>query len=148
MPENEEIKTPTPEEVLVNMRENMVPKEEAQKWQEKYNQLFQSVANGTFDGDADTYQPTEEDLLNSFNNALSNLSNTDKSLTDKEVIENLLVVDDYNRHRTGRSIFSNPKERDDGSSDEVRAFLETAVNQESDAQLSAWTTDHLDFNRF
>lgn len=147
MPENEEMKTPTPEEVLVNMRENMVPKEEAQKWQEKYNQLFQSVANGTFEDNSEP-QYTEEDFLNSFNNALSNLSNTDKSLTDKEVIENLLIVDDYNRHRTGRSIFSNPKERDDGSSDEVRSFLETAVAQESDAQLSAWTTDHLDFNRF
>lgn len=147
MSENEEVRTPSPEEVLVTMRENMVPKEEAEHWQEKYNQLFQSVATGAFDGEEAPVE-TEEDKLNSFNNALSALSNTDKSLSDKEVIENLLIVDDYNRQRTGRSIFSNPKERDDGSSDEVRRFLETAVSQESDAQLSAWTTDHLNFNRF
>ena len=38
----------TPEQVLLEMRETMVPREEAEKWQSKYNELFRNVANGTF----------------------------------------------------------------------------------------------------
>ena len=58
---NEEVVTPSPEEVLVQMKENMVPKEEAQKWQQKYNELFRSVANGTFSGEDKVPEKTEEE---------------------------------------------------------------------------------------
>ncbi len=144
--ENVNVEAKSPEQVLVEMRENMVPKEEAQKWQDKYNELFRNVAEGTFKQEEP--EMTKEEKEQQFKQALSDLSNTDKQWSDKEVISRLLVVDDYNRERTGKSIFQDQKGRDDGTSDEVRQFLETAVSQESDAQVTAWTSDHLNFNRF
>ena len=47
-PDPEQTETNTPEQILAEMKENMVPKEEAVKWQQKYNELFRNVANGTF----------------------------------------------------------------------------------------------------
>lgn len=146
MAEEERTETKTPEQVLVEMRETMVPKEEAQKWQDKYNELFRNVAEGTFKQEEP--EMTKEEKEQQFKQALKDLSDTSKSWSDREVISRLLVVDDCNRERTGKSIFQGQKGRDDGTSDEVRQFLEAAVAQESDAQVTAWTSDHLNFNRF
>lgn len=146
MAEEEKVETKTPEQVLVEMRETMVPKEEAQKWQDKYNELFRNVAEGTFKQEEP--EMTKEEKEQQFKQALKDLSDTSKSWSDREVISRLLVIDDCNRERTGKSIFQDQKARDDGTSDEVRQFLETAVAQESDAQVTAWTSDHLNFNRF
>ena len=79
---NEEVVTPSPEEVLVQMKENMVPKEEAQKWQQKYNELFRSVANGTFSGEDKSDEPTEEQLKEAFVDNVKVLSNTNRFLED------------------------------------------------------------------
>ena len=40
---NEQV--PTPEQVLVEMRETMVPREEADQWQQKYNELCRNCYN-------------------------------------------------------------------------------------------------------
>lgn len=144
---NEEVVTPSPEEVLMQMKENMVPKEEAQKWQQKYNELFRSVANGTFSGE-DKKGPTEEELKAKFVENVQELGNIDKFMSDKDQINKLLEFDDY-LVSNGRNSCFLPQKSDITSDDisranRMRSFLETAVSQESDAQMSSWTADHLD----
>ena len=150
MEENEKIveeESMSPEEVLVKMKENLVPKEEAAKWQKKYNDLFQSVANGSFSGE-DTKGPTEEELKTKFVENVRELGDIDKIMSDREQITKLLEFDDYLVTHGRNSCFL--PQKSDISSDDInranrlRSFLETAVSQESDALMSSWTADHLD----
>lgn len=150
MEENEKIveeESMSPEEVLVKMKENLVPKEEAAKWQKKYNDLFQSVANGTFSGE-DKKGPTEEELKKQFVDNVMDLGDAGKFMTDREQIQKLLEFDDYLTSHGRNSCFlpkgSQIKSDDIESAKRVRAFLETAVSRESDAQMASWTADHLD----
>lgn len=145
---NEEVVTPSPEEVLVQMKENMVPKEEAQKWQQKYNELFRSVANGTFSGEDKSDEPTEEQLKASFVDNVKVLSNTDGFLEDRDQVKRLLEFDDYLTSHGRNSCFlphkSNLSSDDINRASRLRQFLETAVSMESDAQMASWTADHLE----
>ena len=145
---NEEVVTPSPEEVLVQMKENMVPKEEAQKWQQKYNELFRSVANGTFSGEDKSDEPTEEQLKASFVDNVKVLSNTDGFLEDRDQVKRLLEFDDYLTSHGRNSCFlprkSNLSSDDVNRAARLRQFLETAVSMESDAQMASWTADHLE----
>ena len=145
---NEEVVTPSPEEVLVQMKENMVPKEEAQKWQQKYNELFRSVANGTFSGEDKSDEPTEEQLKASFVDNVKVLSNTDGFLEDRDQVKRLLEFDDYLTSHGRNSCFlprkSNLSSDDLNRAARLRQFLETAVSMESDAQMASWTADHLE----
>ena len=143
---NEQV--PTPEQVLVEMRETMVPKEEAQKWQNKYNELFRSVANGTFSGEDKSDEPTEEQLKASFVDNVKVLSNTDGFLEDRDQVKRLLEFDDYLTSHGRNSCFlprkSNLSSDDLNRASRLRQFLETAVSMESDAQMASWTADHLE----
>lgn len=145
---NEEVTTPSPEEVLVQMKENMVPKEEAQKWQQKYNELFRSVANGTFSGEDKSDEPTEEQLKAAFVDNVKVLSNTDGFLEDRDQVKRLLEFDDYLTSHGRNSCFlprkSNISSDDVNRAARLRQFLETAVSMESDAQMASWTADHLE----
>lgn len=145
---NEEVVTPSPEEVLVQMKENMVPKEEAQKWQQKYNELFRSVANGTFSGEDKSDEPTEEQLKAAFVDNVKVLSNTDGFLEDRDQVKRLLEFDDYLTSHGRNSCFlprkSNISSDDVNRAARLRQFLETAVSMESDAQMASWTADHLE----
>ena len=145
---NEEVVTPSPEEVLVQMKENMVPKEEAQKWQQKYNELFRSVANGTFSGEDKSDEPTEEQLKAAFVDNVKVLSNTDGFLEDRDQVKRLLEFDDYLTSHGRNSCFlphkSNLSSDDINRAARLRQFLETAVSMESDAQMASWTADHLE----
>ena len=145
---NEEVVTPSPEEVLVQMKENMVPKEEAQKWQQKYNELFRSVANGTFSGEDKSDEPTEEQLKSAFVDNVKVLSNTDGFLEDRDQVKRLLEFDDYLTSHGRNSCFlprkSNISSDDLNRASRLRQFLETAVSMESDAQMASWTADHLE----
>ena len=145
---NEEVVTPSPEEVLVQMKENMVPKEEAQKWQQKYNELFRSVANGTFSGEDKSNEPTEEQLKSAFVDNVKVLSNTDGFLEDRDQVKRLLEFDDYLTSHGRNSCFlprkSNLSSDDLNRAARLRQFLETAVSMESDAQMASWTADHLE----
>lgn len=145
---NEEVVTPSPEEVLVQMKENMVPKEEAQKWQQKYNELFRSVANGTFSGEDKSDEPTEEQLKAYFVDNVKVLSNTDGFLEDRDQVKRLLEFDDYLTSHGRNSCFlprkSNISSDDVNRAARLRQFLETAVSMESDAQMASWTADHLE----
>ena len=147
---NEEVVTPSPEEVLVQMKENMVPKEEAQKWQQKYNELFRSVANGTFSGEDKSDEPTEEQLKSAFVDNVKVLSNTDGFLEDRDQVKRLLEFDDYLTSHGRNSCFlprkSNLSSDDVNRAARLRQFLETAVSMESDAQMASWTADHLEYD--
>lgn len=140
--------TPSPEEILLSMKENMVPRAEAEQWQDKYNKLFQSVANGQFSGAAKSDEPTEEQLKAAFVDNVKVLSNTDGFLEDREQVKRLLEFDDYLTSHGRNSCFLPHKS--DLSSDDInraarlRQFLETAVSMESDAQMASWTADHLE----
>ena len=145
---NEELVTPSPEEVPVQMKENMIPKNEAQKWQQKYNELFRSVANGTFSGEDKSDEPTEEQLKSAFVDNVKVLSNTDGFLEDRDQVKRLLEFDDYLTSHGRNSCFlprkSNLSSDDLNRASRLRQFLETAVSMESDAQMASWTADHLE----
>mgnify|MGYP001772013902 CR=1 FL=1 len=146
--EQEEQESMSPEEVLVKMKETMVPKEEANKWQKKYNDLFQRVANGTFSGEDKSDEPTEEQLKEAFVDNVKVLSNTNGFLEDRDQVKRLLEFDDYLTSHGRNSCFL-PRKSDISSDDlnrarRLRQFLETAVSMESDAQMASWTADHLD----
>lgn len=140
--------TPSPEEILLSMKENMVPRAEAQQWQDKYNKLFQSVANGQFSGAAKSDEPTEEQLKAAFVDNVKVLSNTDGFLEDREQVKRLLEFDDYLTSHGRNSCFlprkSNLSSDDLNRAARLRQFLETAVSMESDAQMASWTADHLE----
>lgn len=140
--------TPSPEEILLSMKENMVPRAEAQQWQDKYNKLFQSVANGQFSGAAKSDEPTEEQLKAAFVDNVKVLSNTDGFLEDREQVKRLLEFDNYLTSHGRNSCFlprkSNLTSDDINRAARLRQFLETAVSMESDAQMASWTADHLE----
>lgn len=140
--------TPSPEEILLSMKENMVPRAEAEQWQDKYNKLFQSVANGQFSGAAKSDEPTEEQLKAAFVDNVKVLSNTDGFLEDRDQVKRLLEFDDYLTSHSRNSCFlprkSNLTSDDLNRAARLRQFLETAVSMESDAQMASWTADHLE----
>ena len=146
---NEEVVTPSPEEVLVQMKENMVPKEEAQKWQSKYNELFRSVANGTFSGEDKVPEKTEEELKAEFDSNIKTLTDTSKSIRPLDMFQKMLEVDDYLTSHGERSCFA-PSTGDitpeiDTSCKKMHSLLESVIAQAdgSDEIALAYLGNHL-----
>ena len=100
---NEEVVTPSPEEVLVQMKENMVPKEEAVKWQQKYNELFRNVANGTFINEDKPL--SEEDKRKAFEANVREMTG-ESSVKPLDFFKNLVDFDDYLIEHGERSCFA------------------------------------------
>lgn len=100
---NEEVTTPSPEEVLVQMKENMVPKEEAVKWQQKYNELFRNVANGTFINEDKPL--SEEDKRKAFEANVKEMTG-ESSVKPLDFFKNLVDFDDYLLEHGERSCFA------------------------------------------
>ena len=100
---NEEVVTPSPEEVLVQMKENMVPKEEAVKWQQKYNELFRNVANGTFINEDKPL--SEEDKRKAFEANVKEMTG-ESSVKPLDFFKNLVDFDDYLIEHGERSCFA------------------------------------------
>ena len=100
---NEEVVTPSPEEVLVQMKENMVPKEEAQKWQQKYNELFRNVANGTFINEDKPL--SEEDKRKALEANVKEMTG-ESSVKPLDFFKNLVDFDDYLLEHGERSCFA------------------------------------------
>ena len=146
---NEEVVTPSPEEVLVQMKENMVPKEEAQKWQSKYNELFRSVANGTFSGEDKVPEKTEEEKKAEFDSNIKILTDTSKSIRPLDMFQKMLEVDDYLTSHGERSCFA-PSTGDitpeiDASCTKMHSLLESVIAQAdgSDEIALAYLGNHL-----
>ena len=146
---NEEVVTPSPEEVLVKMRETMVPKEEAQKWQNKYNELFRSVANGSFSGEDKPAPKTEAELKEDYEANLKALADTSKSMRPLEMFQRMLDVDDYCINHGERSAFapSSGEYSQDiiNSCEKTHALLESVIAQAdgSDDVALAYLGNHL-----
>ena len=100
---NEEVVTPSPEEVLVQMKENMVPKEEAVKWQQKYNELFRNVANGTFINEDKPL--SEEDKRKALEANVREMTG-ESSVKPLDFFKNLVDFDDYLLEHGERSCFA------------------------------------------
>ena len=141
---------PTPEQVLVEMRETMVPKEEAQKWQNKYNELFRRVANGSFSGEDKPAPKTEAELKADYDANLKALADTSKSMRPLEMFQRMLDVDDYRINHGERSAFapSNGEYGQDivNSCEKTHALLESVIAQAdgSDEVALAYLGNHLD----
>lgn len=119
---NEEVVTPSPEEVLVQMKENMVPKEEAQKWQQKYNELFRNVANGTFINEDKPL--SEEDKRKALEANVKEMTG-ESSVKPLDFFKNLVDFDDYLLEHGERSCFA-------PSSGTIDAAIENSNNQVHD----------------
>ena len=119
---NEEVVTPSPEEVLVQMKENMVPKEEAQKWQHKYNELFRNVANGTFINEDKPL--SEEDKRKSLEANVKEMTG-ESSVKPLDFFKNLVDFDDYLLEHGERSCFA-------PSSGTIDAAIENSCQQVHD----------------
>ena len=138
----------TPEQVLLEMRETMVPREEADKWQQKYNELFRSVANGTFSGE-DKVEKTEDELKAEFDSNIKRLTDTSKSLRPLDMFQLMLDVDDYLTSHGERSCFA-PSTGDitpeiDASCTKMHDLLESVIAQAdgSDEVALAYLGNHL-----
>lgn len=145
---NTPAQVPTPEQVLVEMRETMVPREEADKWQQKYNELFRSVANGTFSGE-DKAEKTEDELKAEFDSNVKRLTDTSKSLRPLDMFQLMLDVDDYLTSHGERSCFA-PSTGDitpeiDASCTKMHDLLESVIAQAdgSDEVALAYLGNHL-----
>ncbi len=121
---NEEI-VPTPEEVLQDLQQNSVPREEAEAWKQKYFKLFRDVASG--------HRPEQEtDHEAEFKAAIKAVQQKEVH-TPLEHINALLTVDDYMTEKGQRSIFlpsmGDVTEDMVRSAERVRALLEKARDQ-------------------
>ena len=116
---NEEDSSLSPEEVLKKMRENMVPREEAQEWENKYNKLFQSVANGTFQKEEEPL--SEEDKRKAFEENVKTMTG-EASVKPLDFFQNLVDFDDYLLEHGERSCFA-------PSSGTIDAAIENSCEQ-------------------
>lgn len=146
---NEEVVTPSPEEVLVQMKENMVPKEEAQKWQQKYNELFRSVANGTFFGEDKVTEKTEEEKKADFEGKIKRLGDSTNKMSPLDMFQTMLDIDDYLTSHGQRSGFA-PSEGEitpeiETSCEKTRDLLRTVIERSegSNEVALAYLGNHL-----
>lgn len=122
----EELTPPTPEEVLEDLKQNTVPKEDYDKLVAKYNKLFYDVATGKqIEGEQEDISQRELDAIKALQK---------KELhTPLEHIDALLTIDEAERQKGHRSIFlpseGEPNEATVDSADKVRALLIKARDQ-------------------
>ena len=112
----------TPEQVLLEMREKMVPREEAEKWQSKYNELFRNVANGTFTKEDKPL--SEEDKRKAFEANVREMTG-ESSVKPLDFFKNLVDFDDYLIEHGERSCFA-------PSSGTIDAEIENSCQQVHD----------------
>ena len=112
----------TPEQVLLEMREKMVPREEAVKWQSKYNELFRNVANGTFTKEDKPL--SEEDKRKAFEANVREMTG-ESSVKPLDFFKNLVDFDDYLIEHGERSCFA-------PSSGTIDAAIENSCQQVHD----------------
>ena len=112
----------TPEQVLLEMRETMVPREEAEKWQSKYNELFRNGANGTFTKEDKPL--SEEDKRKAFEANVREMTG-ESSVKPLDFFKNLVDFDDYLIEHGERSCFA-------PSSGTIDAAIENSCQQVHD----------------
>lgn len=148
---NQEEKVMTPEEVLVAMQQNTVPKSEYEEMRDKYYKLFQSVANGGTLGE-DKKVETEEDKAKRFNESVKSIALKEKRGT-VEQFKNLIEMHDYLTSHGKRSCFA-PSKGDVSDSDEdtyqnMRDLMEESVNASNgdDTACSTYFASRISYGR-
>lgn len=141
---------PSPEEILLSMKETMVPRTEVEKWQSKYNNLFQSVANGTFSGEDNSPKlPTEAEAKATFEANIKKIGNAANKVSPLELYQTMLDIDDYLTSHGQRSGFA-PSEGEitpeiEASCEKTRELLRATIERAegSDEVAMAYLGNHL-----
>lgn len=126
--ENQEERTP--EEILAEMREKMVPKEEAEGWKAKYNKLFADVASGSY-SQHEEHEETPEEAKKRVSGLVESLAGR-KLHSATESVSALLEIDTYYREAGKPSIFEpsvGQNEETRASADRVRDVLQDALDR-------------------
>ena len=127
--ENQEERTP--EEILAEMREKMVPKEEAEGWKAKYNKLFADVASGSYSSQHEENEETPEEAKKRVSGLVESLAGRELH-SATESVSALLEIDTYYREAGKPSIFEpsvGQNEETRASADRVRDVLQDALDR-------------------
>lgn len=141
--------TMTPEEVLVEMQKNTVPKSEYEELRDKYYKLFQSVANGGTLGEEKKVE-TEEDKEKRFNESVKAIATKEKHGTVAQ-FNNLIEMHDYLTSHGKRSCFAPSKgevnETTELQCQALRDLMEESVEASNgdDTACSTYFASRLDF---
>ena len=154
MPEeimNQEEKVMTPEEVLVTMQKNTVPKSDYEEMRDKYYKLFQSVANGGTLGEEQKAE-TEEDKAKRFNESVKAIATKEKHGTVAQ-FNNLIEMHDYLTSHGKRSCFAPSKgevtDADEDAYQNLRDLMEESVNASNgdDTACSTYFASRISYGR-
>lgn len=129
----QETAAPTPEEQLLQMQQNSVPKEQYEKLENRFNTFVQNVANRTFIATGDEPStPTEEERLQQYTADILDIKHH-RVKGACEHVERLLRIDDYLTSHGKRSAFepSNGTLTEEcvDSADRVRDVLRDALEK-------------------
>ena len=148
---NQEENVMTPEEVLVEMQKNTVPKSEYEEMRDKYYKLFQSVANGGTLGEEKKVE-TEEDKAKRFNESVKSIATKEKHGTVAQ-FNNLIEMHEYLTSHGKRSCFAPSKgEINDADEDQFQALrdlMEESVNASNgdDTACSTYFASRISYGR-
>lgn len=141
--------TMTPEEVLVEMQKNTVPKSEYEEMRDKYYKLFKATANGFTLGD-EKKEETEEEKAQRFNASIKSIATKEKHGTVAQ-FNNLIEMHDYLTSHGKRSCFA-PSRGEVNESTEaqcraLRDLMEESVESSNgdDTACSTYFASRLDF---
>lgn len=119
--------TMTPEEVLVQMQKNTVPRTEYEEMRDKYYKLFQKTANGLMLEDDTPKTETEEDKAKRFNESVKAIATKQKHGTVAQ-FNNLIEMHDYLTSHGKRSCFEPSKgEVNDYTESQAQALRDLMV---------------------
>lgn len=148
----EEMKTEqtmTPEEVLVEMQKNTVPKSEYEEMREKYYKLFKATATGLVLDD-EKKEETEEEKAKRFNDSVKAIATKQKRGTVAQ-FNNLIEMHDYLTSHGKRSCFEPSKgevnEYTESQAQALRDLMEESVNASNgdDTACSTYFASRLNF---
>lgn len=148
----EEMKTEqtmTPEEVLVEMQKNTVPKSEYEEMREKYYKLFKATATGLVLED-EKKEETEEEKAKRFNDSVKAIATKEKRGTVAQ-FNNLIEMHDYLTSHGKRSCFEPSKgevnEYTESQAQALRDLMEESVNASNgdDTACSTYFASRLNF---
>ena len=125
---NQEEKVLTPEEILVEMEKNTVPKSEYDELEQRFNKLFQQRANGLVLPEEDKPE-SEEELRAECVNVVKDFKNHENHGTIAHM-KSMLAADDYLTSHGHRSLFA-PSEQEINS--DTQAFVSDLHDLISDA---------------
>lgn len=145
--ENEQVEK-TPEEMVKEMRETMVPKEELEAMTNKYNNLFKNYIQGG----AATEETNNIDKEEEYKKAIKFLGDKSIPKTNLQHAEALLTIRDYRMEKGEQDIFlaqsGTPNQEDVQSAVNVANLMSDAIEfaHGSDDVFRAYINEHLKDN--